>query len=465
MAQLKVVTKTRKVLAAVEMSLSARVADSEQWKGEGDDTAADRIAKETGKSKKQAKDDLTTARRAKKDEKLRKALNEGRVSPEQAKAIGAAGQADPEATEDLLDLADQGAPLGELNEEAERIRREAEGEAHKAKARARAHAGRFARSWTKDEMFFLLLGVPVDVGAELLAHLDVERDHVFAQDRRDGTKGTFENRSADALVNLICGRSAADEAAPPARHDPMPAPEPARAPTPDGEPDDDPDQQDLFSGPHRSAGDDAEPDEPAAPGTPTPGPSDPRPAGGGAGGSPPTSGAPPPARRRSGPPRKSEASGRMVARLDIAHLWGAPGDTTCEIAGVGTVSLDALRAALPDPWVQLVITRGKDVLNVTNIGRGADLWQQAALDWTHRGRCSNIACSRTVQIQNDHRVPWADEQVTELPNLDPMCIPDHRKKTHRGWELVEGTGRRAFVPPDDPRHPQHQQRPGEAMAG
>jgi hypothetical protein len=155
----------------------------------------------------------------------------------------------------------------------------------------------------------------------------------------------------------------------------------------------------------------------------------------------------------------------MVARLDVAHLWGEPGDTTCEIAGIGTVSLDALKAALPEPWVQLVITRGKDVANVTNIGRGADLWQQAALSWTHRGRCSNLACNRKIQIQNDHRTPWNDEQVTELPNLDPLCTPDHRKKTHQRWALVEGRGRRAFVPPEDPRHPAYKAPPDEQLAG
>jgi len=53
----------------------------------------------------------------------------------------------------------------------------------------------------------------------------------------------------------------------------------------------------------------------------------------------------------------------------------------------------------------------------------------------------------------DHRKPFADDQVTELGNLDPLCGHDHDLKTHEGWALVEGTGRRPMVPPDDPRHP------------
>ena len=32
-------------------------------------------------------------------------------------------------------------------------------------------------------------------------------------------------------------------------------------------------------------------------------------------------------------------------------------------------------------------------------------------------------------------------------------------KSHQGWRLVEGTGRRAFVSPDDPRHPRNRPPP------
>jgi len=149
----------------------------------------------------------------------------------------------------------------------------------------------------------------------------------------------------------------------------------------------------------------------------------------------------------------------MIARLDVAHLWGQPGEATCEIAGIGTVSLDAMRAALPEPWVQLVITRDKDVLNATDIGRSTDLWQQAALDWTIGPHCTDLGCNRTARIQNDHRVPWTEEQITELTSLDPLCGRGHHLKTHHRWALVEGTGRRPLVPPHDPRHPNHPDHP------
>ena len=35
-------------------------------------------------------------------------------------------------------------------------------------------------------------------------------------------------------------------------------------------------------------------------------------------------------------------------------------------------------------------------------------------------------------------------------------------KSLDGWALVEGRGKRAFVPPDDPRHPRHANAPPRA---
>jgi hypothetical protein len=54
------------------------------------------------------------------------------------------------------------------------------------------------------------------------------------------------------------------------------------------------------------------------------------------------------------------------------------------------------------------------------------------------------------------RVPWSDGPVTELANLDPLCGHYHLLKTHHGWALIAGVGKRPIVPPGDPRHPANQ---------
>ena len=67
-------------------------------------------------------------------------------------------------------------------------------------------------------------------------------------------------------------------------------------------------------------------------------------------------------------------------------------------------------------------------------------------------------CYKTAAavLANLSRLEWAER----------MCGHDHDKKTQLGWSLVAGTGKRAFVAPDDPRHPKNAGRapPGEERA-
>lgn len=39
--------------------------------------------------------------------------------------------------------------------------------------------------------------------------------------------------------------------------------------------------------------------------------------------------------------------------------------------------------------------------------------------------------------------------------LDRLCSHHHDRKTIDNWALVAGHGKRAFVPPEDRRHPRH----------
>jgi hypothetical protein len=148
-----------------------------------------------------------------------------------------------------------------------------------------------------------------------------------------------------------------------------------------------------------------------------------------------------------------------VLRADLAALTrGAVRDgEVCEIAGVGPVPATVARNLLGDAVLKLVLTKGTDVANVVHLGRGPTAAQRIALLWKSP-KCTNEACSGTF-VQVDHRKPWAATKHTVIDELDTLCTHDHRLKTHAGWSLVEGTGRRAFVPPDDPRHPRNRPPP------
>jgi hypothetical protein len=143
-----------------------------------------------------------------------------------------------------------------------------------------------------------------------------------------------------------------------------------------------------------------------------------------------------------------------LLRLDVEALQRgrADGDEVVEIAGLGPIPVQRAKDLLGNAILKLVITKGVDVANVTHLGRGPNAAQKAALLW-RSPTCTVQGCNRARRLQTDHRTPWAAQQVTELHNLDPLCRHHHAKKTHDGWALVVGTGKRPMVPPDHPEHP------------
>jgi len=105
--------------ATVKALAAARVAETELWRGDGDKSPAHMLAKRTGKPVSAAQQQLDNAKRLKKHPKTNEAARKGKLSPEQQAAITDAADADPDAEDDLLKLADKGS-LGELRDEAAR---------------------------------------------------------------------------------------------------------------------------------------------------------------------------------------------------------------------------------------------------------------------------------------------------------------------------------------------------------
>ena len=78
--------------------------------------------------------------------------------------------------------------------------------------------------------------------------------------------------------------------------------------------------------------------------------------------------------------------------------------------------------------------------------------QATALAWA-QPVCQVAGCNRTAVLQNDHRVDWAIDPVSDLPNADRLCVHHHRLKTHHGYRLEPGTGPRRLLPPDPDEPP------------
>jgi len=144
-------------------------------------------------------------------------------------------------------------------------------------------------------------------------------------------------------------------------------------------------------------------------------------------------------------------------RVDFETLFRSyPSEgEVCEIAGYGPVPVLVVRDLLAqgDTFLAAVITKGQKVTGVAHVGRRPTAAQVSGLQWLYP-TCAVEGCSAMAR-QWDHREDWARTYRTPFDGLDGYCCHHHDKKTYDGWALVEGVGKRAFIGPDDPRHPKN----------
>ena len=171
------------------------------------------------------------------------------------------------------------------------------------------------------------------------------------------------------------------------------------------------------------------------------------------------------------------AGTKIVIRVDHTALRRghvAEGET-CEAAGVGPVPVRFVNGLLADGEAFTVVVgtdqegrvrrvahlghkkvvevdavldaladKGHDVTDA-HTSRKPNVYQRSALDWTNP-TCSVAGCDQPRQ-EIDHRADWADTHLTQLDQLDGYCRHHHWLKTHHGYHLEPGTGRRRFLPP------------------
>lgn len=131
-----------------------------------------------------------------------------------------------------------------------------------------------------------------------------------------------------------------------------------------------------------------------------------------------------------------------------------PGET-CDVPGVGTVPVAAVRDALGSAFAAIVISDGHDVVHVAHAGRRADAWQRTALEWRF-DECATQGCHNTARREVDHSHDWADTHYTFLPTLRVPCKACHRRRSVDGHAYVgepDAAGKYRLVPPGHAEHP------------
>ncbi len=405
------VSATINMLETVRALAAGRAAEGGSWRREGARSPAHQLARQTGTSVGRAKEALDTGARLKELPALSSATRRGEVSPAQAAPIADAASADPSSEERLLEKAKR-ASLGELRDECDRTKAAAEPD-DEARHAAIRRARYLRRRRHADGSAGLEYRSTVEDVAGIWSIVQGHAKTIFDEARIAGRKESEEAYLADGLKRAV-------EAGAGVRTPAVPS-----TPT----------------------GDDGSDSGPAAGAQETPRPAPPAPSGNGK-------------RVRQPVPTK------VIVRIDWdAFVRGWPiGGEVCEIAGLGPVPVLVARAMVEsgDAFLAGVVTRGHDVVNVVHLGRKPTRFQETALEWL-APTCTTLGCNATERLQVDHREDWARTKVTLLGWLDHLCPSCHDKKTRLGWALVEGHGKRPFVPPDDPRHPRNQ--PAQERAG
>ncbi len=111
-----------------------------------------------------------------------------------------------------------------------------------------------------------------------------------------------------------------------------------------------------------------------------------------------------------------------------------PGER-CEVAGVGPVSVAALRRQLPDSFVKILVKRGVDVTTVCHAGRSVPAHLQSALE-ARDPSCVVPGCDVAQGLENHHwDVDYATCRHSTLAGLARVCHWHHGLLTYGGYVL------------------------------
>ena len=413
-----------RIICAVKALAVARVEETDAWGSSGHRSSAEALSHRTGISKGEAKDILDSGKRLAEQSDVADAALAGKLSPAQASLISGAVEADPTSAARLIDAA-QDTSLPELRDEVARTKAAV---TDLEERRRSIHRHRRLRSWIDPEGAWHLNGYgnPED-GAQIMAALGPIQEEIFRKARKEDRRESPDAYAFDSLVQLaVEATSERDYYAAAGLISSAPVPKADASSEPDtlGESFT---EQSSEDGPTQTTA-----SAPVEDLTKTH----------------------PPGRRR----RRRGAPVKLLLRVDYnAWLRGvaAPGET-CELAGYGPIPMSVAQEliATGDPFVAAILTKGETLVGVAHLGRKPTAYQESALEWLYP-TCAARGCSDRGRLERDHEIDWTKTYFTMLDHLDLLCHHHHDLKTRLGWALVPGTGKRDFVPPDDPRHPRH----------
>ncbi len=124
---------------------------------------------------------------------------------------------------------------------------------------------------------------------------------------------------------------------------------------------------------------------------------------------------------------------------------------TCEIDGIGVISVEAATELLGEGNVHFIVKDGVDIRTVTSVTRAIPRRVELALVARDRV-CAVPGCGARFGLQIDHRdTDFSDGGPTEIGNLVRLCRSHHDLKTYGGFRLEGGAPDWKWIPPVQPK--------------
>ncbi len=199
---LDAVLEAEKLLGGARLLLSARVAETRSWGGDGARSFEDWLTSRTGGSFGSARRDAETAESLGRRTGLADALRQGALSTDQAAEVASAATADPASEGELVERA-KGETLRQTRQRAERVKAAARSAEQDAATAKRQHAARQVRFGTDAEgCATLLASGPPGAVAEVRAELERQAQGTFTAAYADGRREPAAAYAFDALVEM-----------------------------------------------------------------------------------------------------------------------------------------------------------------------------------------------------------------------------------------------------------------------
>jgi len=205
----EVLSRTEKAVAAARARAAFRVAECGAHGGRGLSDAQFWLAKQTGMSVHDARDELATAAAIEECVATKDAVVAGELSLAQAKEIVRTEREQPGSQRDLLAVA-KTESLAVLREKAREVRLNG---IDRDELYAQQRAARSHRWWTDELGMIRYSGAMTpDVGVPAMTRLDVETDRIFRAANREGRREPREAYAADAFAAMLTGASSKGKA-------------------------------------------------------------------------------------------------------------------------------------------------------------------------------------------------------------------------------------------------------------